>query len=318
MRGRRLAAGGFALAALFANASLYADGGADDARRAAIVARVGPLEITVGQVESRLGEMPPFQRAAWGNTPPMIRERFLNEVMVPQTLLSLAANAQGIERQAPASYAIERARSTAAVRAIRARIGSPGAISADDVRVYYEQNRARFESPERYQIWRILYKTREAAQAALRALKSNPTPKAFSEFARNDSQDRGTSLRGGNLGFVTADGTSSEPGLRVDPAVMRAVQAVQDGDLVPAPVEEGPYFAVAWRRGSVASVRQSVDDAAPLIRDTLWKNRVKAETDELLASLRAAKVRDVNESFLESINMTDVTAERAHDGGLRP
>jgi len=305
MRGRRLAAGGFALAALFANASLYADGGADDARRAAIVARVGPLEITVGQVESRLGEMPPFQRAAWGNTPPMI-------------LLSLAANAQGIERQAPASYAIERARSTAAVRAIRARIGSPGAISADDVRVYYEQNRARFESPERYQIWRILYKTREAAQAALRALKSNPTPKAFSEFARNDSQDRGTSLRGGNLGFVTADGTSSEPGLRVDPAVMRAVQAVQDGDLVPAPVEEGPYFAVAWRRGSVASVRQSVDDAAPLIRDTLWKNRVKAETDELLASLRAAKVRDVNESFLESINMTDVTAERAHDGGLRP
>jgi peptidyl-prolyl cis-trans isomerase C len=314
MNVQRLAVGASALAALFADASLHADPGVDDARRAAIVAHVGPEEITVGQVESRLGEMPPFQLAVWGNTPNTIRQRFLREVLVPQALLSLAANAQEIERQIPASYAIERVRSGATVRAIRARIGGAGAISADDVRAYYEQHRERFESPERYLIWRILYTSREGALAALSAIKSNPTPKAFSELARSDSQDRATYLRGGNLGFVTADGVSNEPGLRVDPAVMRAVQAVHDGDLVPGPVPEGPYYAVVWRRGSEASNRRTADEAAPLIRDTLWKNRVKAATDELLANLRAAKVHDVNETLLESI---DVASKIADDGGAR-
>ncbi len=306
---RRLLAVALGVSALLTGASSFAvarasaAGPLDDAHRATVIARVGPAVITAGDFEDRFAPMPSFQRASWGPTADARRHRFLAEVLVPQILLALAAEARDAGAAPPTSYALERARSGATVRAIRARIGSADAVSGDDVRAYYEQNRERFDAPERYQIWRILCKTEGEARAVLDASKNDPTPKTFSDLARAHSQDKGTYLRGGNLGFVTAAGTSVEPGLRVDPAVVRAAQAVRDGELAPAPVPEGDYFAVVWRRGTAHSIHRSLDEAAAAIRDTLWKERIKTETDRLVASLRAAKVRDVNESLLQSADV---------------
>ena len=71
---------------------------------------------------------------------------------------------------------------------------------------------------------------------------------------------------------------------------------MRDGDLVPSPVSEGEYFAVVWRRGTIAATRRSIEDAGPQIRDAIWKTRVEDETDKLVASLRANKLHDLNES----------------------
>ncbi|MGD0525269.1 MAG: hypothetical protein ABSE49_09005, partial [Polyangiaceae bacterium] len=40
------------------------------------------------------------------------------------------------------------------------------------------------------------------------------------------------------------------------------------------------------------------------IRDTLWKTRVKDETDKLTASLRAAKLKDLDDSLLATLGPT--------------
>jgi peptidyl-prolyl cis-trans isomerase C len=137
----------------------------------------------------------------------------------------------------------------------------------------------------------------------LDATKSYPTPATFARLAREHSQDKATYLRAGNVGFVTAEGTSSEPGLRVDPSVVQAAQKVRDGTLVPEPVAEGERFAVVWRRGTIASTKRTVDDVAAQIRDTLWKTRIKEETDREIADLRASKLRDVNEGLLDTIDL---------------
>jgi parvulin-like peptidyl-prolyl isomerase len=173
----------------------------------------------------------------------------------------------------------------------------------DDVRAYYERNRARYDAPARYEVWRILCKTIDEAQAVLDAAKADPTPKTFAQLARDHSQDKATALRSGNLGFLTADGTSSEPGLIVDPAIVRAAEAVRDGDFVGAPVAEGELFGVVWRRGTVAARKRALEDVAAPIREILARERAKAKVDELLASLRAAKVRDLHEDLLDSIDL---------------
>jgi peptidyl-prolyl cis-trans isomerase C len=178
----------------------------------------------------------------------------------------------------------------------------------DEVRRYYEENRARYDAPERYQIWRILCKTVEDALSVLEAMKRDPTPATFGALAREHSLDKATNLRAGNLGFVTADGGSNEPGLRVDPAVVRAAQSVADGALVPEPVGEGQYFSVVWRRGTIGPTKRAVDDVAAQIRDALWKARVKEETDRLLARLRADKVRSLDPSLLGAIDIPADTA----------
>jgi len=276
----------------------------DSARRAEVVAHVGPSRtILVGEVEDRLSAMPAFQRATFGDSPAAIRRRFLDEVVVRESLLLLGAEAEGLGQKLPSAYAVDRARSSASIRAIRSRIGPASAIPMRDVRAYYEENRARYEAPERYQIWRILCATREEAQTVLDLATKDASPKTFADLARDHSQDKATRLRAGNIGFVTEDGTSNEPGLRVDPAVVRAARSVRDGEIVAHPVPEGDGFAIVWRRGTLVASKHAMEDVAAQIQEALWMARVKNETDGLVSRLRASKLRDLDQRLLDGVDL---------------
>jgi peptidyl-prolyl cis-trans isomerase C len=273
------------------------------------VARLGPSDaITVSDLENRIADMPAFQRVAYGTTADAIRRNVLTTVLIPDRLLVMEARARHIEREPPAEYAIERALSGATIRAIRARVGDPSAVSMDEVRAYFASHPERYESGPRYQVWRILCRTREEAQAVLEACRRDPTPKVFAELARDHSQDKATYLRSGNLGFLSEDGSSSFPDFRVDPAIVRAARWLHDGEFVSTPVAEGDYFSVLWRRGTIPAVHRTVDQVADAIRDALGRDRVKAETDRLLGALRSSKVRDVNASLLETIESPSAEA----------
>ncbi len=276
-------------------------------QRDAVVAAVGvpPMSrsIAASELEERIASMPGFQRASFGSTADAIRHRVLDEVLVRDALLSLAAETSKLATEPVVAHAIERAESGATVRALRNSLGPVADVPVADVRAYYERNRARYDAPERYRIWRILCKTRDEAQDVLNAALADGTPKTFAQLARDHSQDKATALRSGNLGFLNAEGESTEPGLRVDAAVVRAAQSVHDGDVVRAPVAEGDFFSVVWRRGTLAPQKRSVEEVAPQIREILWRQRVKDETDKLVANLRAAKVRDLHEELLDSLEL---------------
>lgn len=314
MKRRLLSAASILATVLVAGPVARADG--DAGRRDQVVAHVGPTRaITVGELEDRLAALPPFQRTMYGGNASAVRRAFLDQVLVPEALEALGAEADKLGEKLPTSRAVERVRSQAMVRAVRARVGAAAAISAEDVQKYYDDNRARYDTPERLQLWRILCKTRDDAQAVLDAAKKDPTPKAFGELARDHSVDKASNLRAGNLGFINPDGTSSEPGLRVDVSIVRAAHAVRDGDFVAAPVAEGEYFSVVWRRGTLAATRRTVDEVAAQIRDTLWKARVKEATDALVASLRKAKLRDLNDAPIDTLGTTPEPEREGRDGG---
>jgi peptidyl-prolyl cis-trans isomerase C len=299
---------GLSVAFVIAEALLVrGDAHADDAgvseRRAHVVARLESVAITVGDLENAIAAMPPFQRATFGGSQAEVRRRFLTEVVVRDALLAIAADQRRLAELPPAAYQIERARSAATIRAIRARIGPAAAMPMVDVERYYEDNRARYDVPERYLIWRILCKTREDAEGVLDSAKRDPTPATFAALAREHSVDKATYLRSGNLGFITAEGRSNEPGFQVDSVIVRAAQAVRDGAFVAAPVAEGEYFSVVWRRGTIAATKRTQSEATAQIRDAIWKARVKEETDSLVARLRAAKLRDLDASLLKVIDL---------------
>jgi peptidyl-prolyl cis-trans isomerase C len=305
---RPLAAAGLLAGVLLVHGETLAGDAGADARRARAVASVGAgpasRTITAGDLEDRIAAMPTYQRATFGASADAIRRRVLDEVLVRDALLSLGAQGSKLDAQPAVAHAIDRAVAGATVGAVRSALGPATDISMDDVRAYYERNRARYDAPARHEIWRILCKTIDEAQAVLDAAKADPTPKTFAQLARDHSQDKATALRSGNLGFLTADGTSSEPGLRVDPAIVQAAEAVRDGDFVGAPVAEGELFGVVWRRGTTPARKRAVEDVAASIREILWRERAKAKVDELLASLRAAKVRDLHEDLLDGVDLT--------------
>ena len=316
---RGLVCGGAAIALLASAAGLRADdAGAAAARRDAIVAHVGPARtITVGDVEDAIARMPPFQRDAYGATADAVRKRVLSEVLVPEALLALGAEAQGLERGPAGDRAIAWARSAATVRALR---GQLAPVGPDEVRAYYDAHAARFESPERIRLYRILCDTRDDAQKTLDDAKADPTLKTFGDLARERSVDKASNLRAGDLGFLTAEGTSSEPGLVVDASIVRAAERVHDGDFVAAPVPEGNRFSVVWRRGTLPATHRKLGDegVADAIRRTIEDDRTKEQTDALVARLRAAKLRDFDATPLDALDESDPAARasrRLRDSG---
>jgi peptidyl-prolyl cis-trans isomerase C len=281
----------------------------EQARRQATVAHVGPTLVSAGELEDRLAAVPRFQLKAFGETADAIRRKFFDQIVLPEVLYALAAKKNHLEDQLPTSNKLLRAESGAAVKVAMAGVRPAASISRSEIQSYYDTNRSKYDTPERLYVFRILAATKEDALQILEAARKEPTLEAFTKLARDHSIDKATSLRGGNLGYLTPDGASSEAGLSVDPALVKAAAGVKDGELVSQPVPEktGPTstgFAVVWRRGTVPANRRSVDEAAPQIREAIWKEAADVMAKKHLDDLRAAHLTELNESLLNGIEIT--------------
>ena len=269
-----------------------------DAHRRAVAAHVGPRAVTVGELEDRISPIPRYQLRLFGSTGPEIAHNFFDRVVLRDVLLALGAEEKHIDQDLAVQQALERMLSSATLRSLVVQAGSLTAVPMDEVQRYYDANRARFDSKDRIQIWRILCSTREDAQAVLGEAKKDGTVAAFMKLSREHNLDKATALRGGNLGFVGEGGKSSEPGLIVDPAIVKAAEGVKDGELVPAPVQEGTSYAIVWRRGTQAGVHRSVEQVKLQIQDTIVREKRETAEKALLDKLRAEKVTIVDDSAL--------------------
>ncbi len=290
----------FAAAVILVALSARADG---DPRRAQTAVTVGDRAITVGEVEDRLAQVPPFQLKTFGNNDAEIRKAFVEQVIVPEALWSQGAKARHIDTHVPTRFDLDRARAQATLRALKVRLGSAQNVSMDDVQAYYDKNKARYDAPERYQIWRISCATREEAQSVIAEAKKEPTVPKWNKLARDHSLDKATYLRGGNVGFVTLDGQSNETGLKIEPAVAKAASSVRDGEIVADPVVEGSGFAVVWRRGTVGASHRSVADVKEQIQWSISRQREEDEKKKLLADLRTKNLKEENPEILTGIDV---------------
>jgi parvulin-like peptidyl-prolyl isomerase len=281
----------------------------EDARRAAVVARVGTETITVGELEERLARVPRYQLRMFGDTAPVIRKKFLDDILVRDALLVVAARDRHLDHDLAVEQTVDRTLAGGTIAHLRQSAGNPANVPMDQVQAYYDANRDKFVSPERIAVWRILCKTQDEAASVLAEAKKDGTPGTFTKLAREHSTDKATYLRGGNLGFLDPKGASDEPGVSVDPAVVAALASVKDGAFAPAPVPEAGGFAVAWRRGTKPGQSRTVDQAKRQIQDVIVTKMREGAEKELIERLRAQKVKDVDESLLGSF---EISADDGH------
>lgn len=291
-----------------ATASMPTDPGS--ARRARVVLTVASRKVTIGELEDHLAGIPPYQMATFGTSREAVARAYLDQVLVRDLVLAAGAQQRGLDKQLPTSQLLTRALSSATLRKTRSAYPSAAAIPIEDVQRYYEENRSRFDSPERINLWRILCKTREEAATVIEAARRDSTIAKYNDLAREHSLDKATNLRGGNLGFVGPDGASNEAGVKVDPALVKAAQSVKDGELVPQPVAEGNAFAVVWRRATVPANRRTVEESSAQIRAALFRERTEFSEKKLIDELRKRDVKEVNHGLLGLIEL------RPFDAGL--
>src|SRR4051812_425357 len=176
--------------------------GAVTADVSAVTARVGAQTITAADLERRMAQLPPFQLRSFGATPAEVRKNFLERVLVREALLSQGGAARGLAERQEVKDKIRGILRNGMLATLRADAQKAAAIRDDDVKAYYEQNASKYHSPARVALWTIAVEKREEAEAILAELKKDPTPKKWTETARERSVDKATAMRGGNLGFV--------------------------------------------------------------------------------------------------------------------
>ncbi|MBK8251787.1 MAG: peptidyl-prolyl cis-trans isomerase [Polyangiaceae bacterium] len=275
------------------------------------MARVGNRVVTAGELSRRIQSLPPFQLRMFGRTEEEIKRNFLEMVMVRDLLLSQGAVDQKLDEKEEVRDRVRATLRTAMLQSMRLEAASTPVTDAD-VEKFYNDNIDKFRAPERIAIWRILVATQEEAAKVIDEMKKDGSVKHWNELAREKSLDKATNMRGGNLGYVAADGKTTEPALTVEPAIYEAAKALKDDlKMSPTPVKEGDKWAVIWRRQSMKAVERSLELEAPGIRQTIVHQRTEAKLKELRDSARNDRVRDVN---LEMVDDVAVTSQ----GDLQP
>jgi len=266
------------------------------------VARVGELSISADDLRRKLAQIPDFQRAALADNPADLKRRVLDTQLVPALLF--ATEAERLKLGARPTL-VDRQREIlrqAMERSLRADSAKQNPVTSADVQQYFDANRARFETPRRIRIWRILTDDEALAKKILADCAGVDGLKRWSEFARENSLDKATHLRDGDLGFVHPAGDTDTPTLRVDPSLFTAVEHLADGELAKAPSREGTHWAVLWRRGSAPALTRTVAQESATIREVLERQRLDVARRALLDGLRAKYVTGVQEGLLETVS----------------
>lgn len=283
-----------------------------------VVLRVGTESLTRTQVERRLSKIPAIQLATFGHDAATVRRAFVEKVIVPELLLALGAKAKNVGELPEVRQRLLDARRAAVMESLKKEVDA--SLSVDDLARYYADNRDKFQTPERLNLWRILTRSREEARSTLDEVKKPDGEKKWKDLARERSTDKATNERGGNLGFIGPDGQSNEVTVKVDAKLFEAARKVKDGEFVPEPVVEGDGFAVVWRRGSTPAVSRPMEQELGTIRVTLLKQRTETRVKELVEQLRKDKVHDLAPDLiaLVEINAMGEVGQRKRPGVGKP
>jgi peptidyl-prolyl cis-trans isomerase C len=268
-----------------------------------VVAKVGPRGITVGELNRRIAALPPFQLRGFGRNENEIRRNFLEKVLIREALLSQGALDDKLSDRDDVKDRVRGVLRSAMLGRVRAETVTESPVTEEDVKRYYDANPSKFHTPARISIWRILVDKRDDAVAILKEIQANPTPKRWNEITRDKSVDGATRMRSGNLGFVAPDGTTAEPGIKVDAAIIAAVAGAPDGKILPEPVQEGDRYAVVWRRQSMKAVDRPLEIEAASIRQVLTHEKAEKRTDELLTQLRKDHLKESSPELVDAVEI---------------
>ncbi len=261
-----------------------------------VVATVAGRTLGLRDLDALLQGVPGFQFDTLGATESAAKHHFIDDAFVRETLLAKGGEEKGFTAREPTLSLRKRVLANATLRAIRAAVPTAAQIPRDELQRYYDENRARYDSPERIALSRILVATQADADAVIAAFQKDATYRNWETLARDKSLDKATSMRGGNLGFIAADGSSNEAGVRADAALHRAASAVKDGELVPAAVKEGNQMAVVWRRGTRAGQKRSFEQAELEIRELVHRAAMERAAKDHIATLRKERVSPIDET----------------------
>ncbi len=260
--------------------------GLTEAEAAQVLAKVGDVEITLGDVATELASKGSFIRTRYQS--PERRREFLDQ-MIRFELLAQEAERRGYDELPE----VQRTRKQMMIRELiaqRFESGGPETVSEDAVREYYESHRSEFHTPAQIRASSIRCRDRATAQRVLRALLAAPTDlRLYRQLAEQHNTDPTTRDRFGDLRFFSRpeERTPDEPDVPAE--VVTAAFAIERiGGFHPEPVHasDGGWHVVKLT-GRRAAMHRSLEEASTAIRNRLFRDQRESAIQEFIDELRA-------------------------------
>lgn len=284
----------------------------DRERRARVIARIGEMTITVGEVEDAINEQSPFVRLRYRD--PEQVAQFVQS-MVRFELLARAAERAGVGGQPEVLHVVKQNSVQQLIRRDFDERITVDNVPQADVQSYYDAHPDEFSRAELRRAAHIRVGSREEAVRHLtKALTADA--REFREMAREHSSDPATNLRGGDLRYFDANGAPRNArDTQIDEGLARAAFQLEEvGDVASEPVPIGEHWSVLKLTGRRPAEHRTIEQAGPTIRLRLWRQSRQEALASFVARLRReAGVENIDYSLLRVIRLDPAEREDEED-----
>lgn len=240
------------------------------AANAAIVAKVGTLEITDKDVDTRLKQLPPQYKATYASE---AGRKMLVEQLVQEKLIYLQARSEKYDTNALVLKQLEKAKQRLMVGQYIADVFKKIQVTEKELKTYYDKNKAMFVQKEQVKAKHILFKTQEEALTAKeRILKGESFEDVAKELSIGPSAPKG-----GDLGWFEKEQMVPE---FANSAFSLAIDEISD----PVKTQFGYHIIKVYEK-KVAGTKSFADVRTEMER-TLTGNKQKESMEEVIRKVR--------------------------------
>lgn len=288
--------------------------GAEQAAK--IVAKVGERTITLGDFARTLDRMDPFDRLRYQTKE---RRRELLQEMIDVELLAQEARRRGLDKRPEVQDALRQLYRDALLQKVRDSLPPPGAISADEVKAYYEANADRYTEPERRRVSAIVMTSKAEAEKVLKLAQNVKSAAEWGDLFLKNSitapKNRGANDPvdlAGDLGIVGPPGDPKGGNAKVPEAVREAVFKVPAvGQVAGAVIEADGKFFIARLSGQTAGHKRTLAEADRTIRVAILQQRLAELEQKLDEELRAKFPVQIDEKVLSGVELPGALVDAA-------
>jgi peptidylprolyl isomerase len=268
-----------------------------------VVGKMGAIELKTAELRRILEAQPPQVKkqvaGAMGDL-----DRLVRSELIRQSLLN-EAKAKGIDKKPEVALMMDRARDQALLQAYMTDIARPptGFPTDDDVKQAYESNKAALAMPAEFNLAQIFVALPENAdktavtaatkKAADLAAKAQAKGADFAKLAREQSEQKETAAKGGDLGWL--------PENQIIVEIRAAVLRLEKGE-VTAPIRSASGFHI------VKLLDKKPAGVRPL-----------AEVRETIVNqMRLRRAQEIERNYIEGmVSRSQVTINQSELGKLQ-
>jgi peptidyl-prolyl cis-trans isomerase C len=273
------------------------------------VAKVGSVTITQDDVEAELKALPEQIQKMFVGAEGM--ERFVDE-LVKKEILYQQAKKEGLEKNPEYQKKVEDFKRISLISLLLEKeIESKAKVTDADLKKYYEAHKAELTTGGQLRASHILVKSEGEANKILEQLKKGGD---FAKIAKEESIDKNSAVRGGDLGFFARG--------QMVPAFENAAASLKVGEIV-GPVKTQFGYHIIKLTGKKEGQLVEFDKVKDLLRQRATAEKQKELFDTYIEGLKKSYAVEKNKDAIAKLASAEQekgaqTSEKGQAGATAP